>query len=74
MNPQLQRRISLVLRRAHCFSVSHSPEGSTVVRSRLSGLLPHRHSLYDHPLKPQRTDNKGHLAHDNDRLIEMQIP
>jgi hypothetical protein len=36
MNPHLQPRILLVLRRAHWFSVSHSLECCTVVRSRVN--------------------------------------
>jgi hypothetical protein len=74
MNPHLQPRISLVLRRAHCFSVSHSSQCSMVVRSRLSDLPAYDHSLCHQQLKPKCTDSKGHLANDNDRLIEIQTP
>jgi hypothetical protein len=72
MNLHLQPRISLVLRRAHWFFVSHSSECSMVVRSRLSDA--HDHSLCHQQLKRKRTDSKRHLANDNDRLIEIQTP
>jgi hypothetical protein len=55
MNPYPQPRISLVLQHARCFSVSHSPECRTVMRSRLSNAPPHGHPLCDHQLKPPRT-------------------
>jgi hypothetical protein len=74
MNPHLQPRISLVLRRAHWFSVSHSSECSMVVRSRLSDMPAHDHSLCHEQLKRKHTDSRCHLANDNDRLIENQIP
>jgi hypothetical protein len=32
------------------------------------------HSLCYEQLKRKRTDSKRHLANDNDRLIEKQIP
>ena len=74
MNPHLQPRISLVLRRAHWFFVSHSSECSMVVRSRLSDVPALDHSLCDQQLKPKRSDRNGQLANDQDRLIEIQIP
>ena len=74
MNPHLQPRISLVLRRAHWFSVSHLSECSMVVRFRLSDVPPHAHSLCDPLLKPKRSDRNGKLANDQDRLIQIQIP
>ena len=74
MNPQLQRRISLVLRRAHWFSVLHSSECSMVLRSRLSDVPPHDHPLRDPLLKPKRPDSNDKLANDQGRLIQMQIP
>jgi hypothetical protein len=74
MNPQLQRRISLVHRHAHWFSVSHLSECSMVQRSRLSDAPPHTHSLCDPLLKPKRSDRNGKLANDQDRLIQIQIP
>jgi hypothetical protein len=45
-----------------------------VVRSRLSDVLAHDHSLCHRQLKRKRTDSKRHLANDNDRLIGIQIP
>jgi hypothetical protein len=45
-----------------------------VVRSRLSDVPDHDHSLCHQQLKRKRTDSKGHLANDNDRLIEIQTP
>jgi len=74
MNPHLQPRISLVLRRAHWFSVPHSSECGMVVRSRLSDVPAHDHSLCHQQLKRNPTDSKGHLANDTDRLIEIQTP
>jgi hypothetical protein len=74
MNPHLQPRISLVLRRAHCFFVSHSSECSMVVRSRLSDVPALDHSFCHQQLKRKRTDSKGRLENDNDRLIEIQTP
>ena len=74
MNPHLQPRISLVLRRAHWFCVSHLSECSMVVRFRLSDAPPHAHSLCDPLLKPKRSDSNGILAKDQDRLIQIQIP
>jgi hypothetical protein len=74
MNPHLQPRILLVLRRAHWFSVSHSSECCTVVRSRLSDVPPHDHSLCHQQLKRKHTGSKRHLANDNGRLIGIQIP
>jgi hypothetical protein len=74
MNPYLQPRISLVLRRAHWFSVSHSSERSLVVHSRLSDVPPYDHSLCRQQLKRKRTDSKTHTANDSDRFIEKQIP
>ncbi len=56
MNPHLQPRISLVLRRAHWFCVSHLSECSMVVRFRLSDAPPHAHPLSDPLLKPKRSD------------------
>jgi hypothetical protein len=61
-------------RRAHWFYVSHSSECSMVVRSRLSDVSAYDHSLCHQQLKRKRTDSKSHLAKDNDRLIEKQIP
>ncbi len=74
MNPHLQPRISLVLRRAHWFCVSHLSECSMVVRFRLSDAPPHAHSLCDPLLKPKRSDRNRKLANDQDRLIQIQIP
>jgi hypothetical protein len=74
MNPQLQRRISLVLWHAHWFCVSHLSECSKVVRFRLSHAPPHTHSLCDPLLKPKRSDRSGKLANNQDRLIQIQIP
>ena len=74
MNPHLQPRISLVLRRAHWFCVSHSSECSMVVHFRLSDAPPHDHSLCDPLLKPKRSDRNGKLANDQHRLIQIQIP
>ncbi len=74
LNPHLQPRISLLLRRAHWFYVSHSSECSMVVRSRLSDVPVYDHSLCHQQLKRKRTDSKRHLANDNDRLIEKQTP
>jgi hypothetical protein len=74
MNPHLQPRIPLVLRRAHCFSVSHLSECSMVVRFRLSDAPPHAHSLCYPLLKPKRSDRNGKLANDQDPLIQIQIP
>ena len=74
MNPHLQPRISLVLRRAHWFCVSHLSECSLVVRFRLSDAPPHAHSLCHPLLKPKRSDRNDTLANDQDRLIQIQIP
>jgi hypothetical protein len=74
LNPHFQPRISLVLRRAHWFCVSHLSERSMVVRFRLSDALPHARSLCDPLLKPKRSDRNGKLANDQDRLILIQIP
>ena len=74
LNPHLQPRISLLLRRAHWFYVSPSSECNTVVRSKLSPVWCHDHSLCHQQLKRKRTDRKSHRANDNDRLIEKQIP
>lgn len=45
-----------------------------VVRSRPSDVPAPDHSLCHQQLKRKRTDCKRHLANDNDRLIEKQIP
>ena len=74
MNPHPQPRISLVLRRAHCFSVLRSSECNMVVRSRLSDAPPHDHSLCHQQLKPRRSDSNVNLANDQDRLIQIQTP
>jgi len=74
MNPHPQPRISLVLRHAHWFSVSHSPKCSIVARSRLSDAAPHAHSPGDHQLKPKCTASNGNLANDQNRLIHIQTP
>ena len=74
MNPQFRRRISLVLRHAHWFSVSHSSERSLVAHSRLSDVPAYDHSLCHQQLKRKRTDSKTHTANDSDRLIKKQIP
>jgi len=74
MNPQLQRRVSLVHRHAHWFSVSHLSECSMVLRSKLSDAPPHTNSLCHPLLKPKRSDRNGKLANDQDRLIQIQIP
>ena len=65
MNPHLQPRISLVLRRAHWFPVSHSSERSLVLHPRLSDVPPYDHSLCHQQLKRKRTEpaswrNKSH--------------
>src|SRR5216684_3135608 len=70
MNPHLQPRISLVLRRAHWLCVSPSSECTTVVRSILSPVSILDHSLYHSLLKPKRPDSNGKLANDQDRLIQ----
>ena len=74
MNPHPQPRISLLLRRAHWFCVSHLSERSMVVRFRLSHSPPHDPSLCDPLAKPGRPDRNGKPAHDPDRLIQIQIP
>jgi hypothetical protein len=74
LNSHLQHRISLLLRRAHWFYVSHSSERGVVVRSRLSDVPAYDYSLCHQQLKRKRTDSKSHFANDNDRLIEKQIP
>jgi len=74
MNPHLQPRIPLVLRRARWFYVSHLSECSMVVRFRLSDALPHAHSLRNPLLKPKYSDRNGTLANDQDGLIQIQIP
>jgi hypothetical protein len=74
MNPHLQPRLSLVLRRAHWFCVSHLSECSMAVRFRLSDAPPHAHSLCEYQLKPKRSDRNRKLANDQDRLIQIQIP
>ena len=74
MNPHLQSRISLVLRCAHWFCVSHLSKCSMVVRFRLSDAPTHAHSLSDPLLKPDRSDRNVKLSNDRDRLIQMQIP
>ena len=74
MNPQPQRRISLVHRHTHWFSVSHLSECSMVPRSRLPDAPPHTHSLCDPLLKTKRSDRNGKLANDQDQLIQIQIP
>jgi hypothetical protein len=74
LNPHLQPRISLVLRRAYWFCVSHSSQCSMVVRFRLSDAPPHDHALCDPLLKPKHSDHNGKLAYDQDRLIQIQIP
>ena len=74
MNPHLQPRIPLVLRRAHWFCVSHSSRCSLLVRSRLSDALRQAHSLRNPLLKPKYSDRNGTLANDQDRLIQIQIP
>ncbi|MGA7765150.1 MAG: hypothetical protein WCA27_02885 [Candidatus Sulfotelmatobacter sp.] len=45
-----------------------------VVRSKLSDVPAYDHSLSHQQLKRKRTDRKSHLANDNNRLIENQIP
>ncbi len=74
MNPHFQPRLSLVLRRAHWFSVSHLSECSMVVGFRLSDAPTHAHSLCDPLLKLMRSDRNRTLANDQDRLIQIQIP
>ena len=74
MNPHPQPRIPLVLRRAHWLCVSHFSERSVVVRSRLSDVPACDHSLCHQQLKRKLTDSESHLANDNNRLIEKQIP
>jgi hypothetical protein len=74
MNPHLQPRISLVLRRAHWFSVSDSSERSLVVHSRLCDVPPYDNSLCHQQLKRKRTESKGSLANDHNWLIHIQIP
>src|SRR6202166_4896688 len=65
MNPHLQPRILLVLRRAHWFCVSHLSGCSMVVRFRLSDVPPHAHSLCDPLLKPKRCDRNVKLLRAN---------
>jgi hypothetical protein len=74
MNPHPEPRIPLVLRRAHWLCVSHFSERSVVVRSRLSDVPAYDHSLCHQQLKRKLTDSESHLANDNNRLIEKQIP
>jgi hypothetical protein len=74
LNQHLQHRISLLLRRAHWFYVSHSSERSVVVRSRLSDPPAYDYFFCHQQLKRKRTDSKSHFPNDNDRLIEKQIP
>ena len=74
MNPHPQPRISLVLRRAHWFCVSHSSEPTMVACSTLSDAPPHDHSLCHQQPKPKRTDSNVNLANDQDRLIQIQTP
>jgi len=74
MNPHLQHRISLVLRHARWFCVSHSSERSVVVRSRLFDAPPHDHSLCHQQLKPKPTDSNLNLANHQDQLIQIQTP
>jgi len=58
MSPHPQHRISLLLRRAHWFCVSHLSVCSMVVRFRLSDAPPHDHSLC-HPLLKPKADRNG---------------
>ena len=44
------------------------------VLSGLTNVPAFDHSLCHQQLKRKRTDSKSHLANDNDRLIEKQIP
>src|SRR6266849_7241930 len=74
MNPHLQPLISLVLRRAHWFCVSHSSECRMVMRSGLSDAPPHEPSLCQPLLKPKRSHSNGTLANDQDGLLQIQIP
>jgi hypothetical protein len=45
-----------------------------VVRSRLSDMLAHDHSLYDPLLRPKRSACNRKLANDKGRFIRIQIP
>jgi hypothetical protein len=45
-----------------------------VVHSKLSDMLAYNHSLDHQQPKRVHTDSKSHLANDNDRLIQIQIP
>ena len=45
-----------------------------VVHSRLSDVPAYNPSLCHQQLKRKHTDSKSHLANDNDRLIQIQIP
>ena len=74
MNPHLQPRISLVLRREHWSCVSHLSKCSMVVRFRLSDVPPHTHSLCDPLLKYKHSHPNLKLANDQGRLIQIQIP
>jgi hypothetical protein len=74
MNPHLQPPISLVLRRAHWFRVSHLSECRMVARFRLSDAPPHDHSLCDPLLKLKRSDRNGQLTNHRNQLIQIQIP
>jgi hypothetical protein len=74
MNPHPKPRISLVLRRAQWFCVSHSSEPNMVVCARLSDAPPYDHFLCHQQLKPKRTDSNLKLANDQDRLIRIQTP
>ena len=45
-----------------------------VVRAGLSDMPAHDHSLCHEQLKRKHIASRRHLANDNDRLIEKQIP
>jgi hypothetical protein len=73
LNPHFQPRISLVLRRAHWFCVSHLSKCGMVVRFRLSDALPHACSLCDTLLKPKRSDATAN-SQTIRPPIQIQIP
>jgi hypothetical protein len=74
MNPHSQSRISLLLRRARWFCLSHFSGRSMVLPFTLSHAPRHAPSLSDPVLKPKRPDRNGKHANDQDRLIQIQIP
>jgi hypothetical protein len=74
MSPHLRPRISLVLRHAHWFFVSHllRMQYGCALQT-LRRAAPH-HSLCDHQRRPKCTDSGGNFANDQYWLIHIQIP